>query len=184
MLLLFCILINIISFTGPLKIKIFSAMYTCVLLSFLFMQILVEWNNYQIKKNSQTSTLNYIIIKTGIVTLFVVIITSLNVLVDSHYQVKDRNENFYLYKDFISCMCAFVITPSAFILRNQTTIIQHFQKWISSTHMITPFKDIINVMIRGLYRMTKCFKDIINVMIGGFFRIIQYFKRNTVHPTS
>jgi hypothetical protein len=164
MLLLFCILINIISFTGPLKIKIFSAMYTSVLLSFLIMQILVEWNNYQIKKNSQISILNYIMIKTGIVTLFVVIITSLNVLVDSYYPVNNRNENFYLYKDFISCMCAFVITPSAFILRNQTTIIQHFKKWISSTQMLTSCKGIINGIIRFFYSIT------------------QYFKRNTIHP--
>jgi hypothetical protein len=117
--------------------------YSAVLISFLVMQIFVEWKNYKIR--DETVSASKVMVKTGIVTFLTVTVTSSNVILDSYYPIDQRNENFYMLKDFISFFFVFVLIPFTLVVRNPT-IMRHSQQWISSARIFVQLKDITIVM--------------------------------------
>ena len=126
------------------------------------MQILVEWNNYKIQKYSQTAIANNVMIKTGIVTMLSVLVVSLNVILDTNYPIDFKNENYYLYKDFISSVCTFVLVPIAIILRNQT-ISENCKKQILSARVYIIFKENVS-------------------SVKSNAATLQHYFNNTIHP--
>ena len=101
-------------------------------------------------------------IKTGIISFLAVSVVSLNVILDTYYPFNRINENFYLYKDFISCVCLFVLLPTVLIVRNQT-IKENCKKWILSAQVFNYVKETF-------------------VFITDNVLTLKLFLRNTVHP--
>jgi hypothetical protein len=124
------------------------------------MQIFVEWNNYKIQ--AETVFASNLMVKTGIVTFLSVSVASSNVILDSYYPMNQRNENFYLLKDFISCLIVFVLIPFTMILRSKA-IVKHCKKVISSN-------PIFILLLKTI------------VVTKGKFLTIRLFMRNTVYP--
>jgi hypothetical protein len=124
------------------------------------MQIFVEWKNYKIQ--DETVSASKVMVKTGIVTFLTVTVTSSNVILDSYYPIDQRNENFYMFKDFISFFFVFVLIPFSLVLRNPT-IMRHCKQWISSAPICIQLKDTA-------------------IGIKDCVLTINHYLRNTVHP--
>jgi hypothetical protein len=124
------------------------------------MQIFVEWKNYKIR--DETVSASKVMVKTGIVTFLTVTVTSSNVILDSYYPIDQRNENFYMLKDFISFFFVFVLIPFTLVVRNPT-IMRHSQQWILTARIFVQLTDTA-------------------IAIKDCVLTINHYLRNTVHP--
>ena len=91
-------------------------LYLGVMLSFLSMQVLVEWKNFKIRSGDEA--ISSVMKKTGIVTLFVSVVAGSNIVLDMMYPVNVRSQSFYLCKDYLSCFVIFVLMPVSLIIQN------------------------------------------------------------------
>ena len=89
-----------------------------MLASFLVMQSVAEWRIRKIRSSS--SALNDAVVKTGILTFFVVVIAAVNVVPILVLPDGNSSPHFRIAKDFGTCVLAFVIVPIAVIVRNKT----------------------------------------------------------------
>ena len=87
----------------------------------LIMQIYAEWNKYKLRNLSginHEETIKGTIKKTGIFTLFVIILALFNMMMNIIFPSKAKNQNYFLCQDLISIFLSSVILPIIIAVTN------------------------------------------------------------------
>ena len=105
-------------FLGPTKRAINKVLYAMILISFLTMQIYVEWQKSLMEDNN---TLNSIAQKTGLVTSLAVFMIAANFVNNVFFpKSKTNSQEYFLLEDFVNILVICVIIPLIVIWRNPT----------------------------------------------------------------
>ena len=111
------------------------------------MQIYTEWNKYKLRKLSNMKhdeTIKGTIKRTGIFTLFAVFLTIVNMMLNTLFPNKSKNQNYFLSQDLISIFSTSVILPIIIAATNEG-MNKYIKQYISYTNIyqsVTKFLSI------------------------------------------
>ena len=129
------VLTNYSLLLGPLKASIHKGLYVCLIMCNLIMQIYAEWNKYKLRNLSginHEETIKGTIKKTGIFTLFVIILALFNMMMNIIFPSKAKNQNYFLCQDLISIFLRSVILPIIIAVTNPG-MSKYLKQYLSST---------------------------------------------------
>ena len=101
----------------------------------LIMQIYAEWNKYKLRNLSginHEETIKGTIKKTGIFTLFVIILALFNMMMNIIFPSTAKNQNYFLCQDLISIFLSSVILPIIIAVTNPG-MSKYLKQYLSST---------------------------------------------------
>jgi hypothetical protein len=129
------------------------------------MQIYTETIKYQMRKQAvghSDENFKGVIRKTGIFTLFGVLLTLVNLILNILFPDKSKNQNYFLSQDLISCFATGVILPMV-IAKTNPAMSKFFQLRLSSNN--------------GEYNEEKLWIQVLNIFVSLFSR-----KETQIHP--
>ena len=122
-------------YLGPLKASIHKGLYIVLITLNVIMQIYTGWKKYQLRKApiiNHDETIKGTIKKTGIFTLFGITLIFMNLMLNSLFPNKDKNQNYFMSQDLISMFLTGVILP-IIITATNPGMSKYIKLYISST---------------------------------------------------